>query len=630
MDRRFLRYYDQELRFVRDMAGEFASEHARVANRFGLDRDSCADPYVEWLLDGFAFMAARVQLKIDSEYERFTHHLLEMVLPNFATPVPAAGIAAFQPEANPALLGAGFAIPRETRLQSRAVGDTRCTFTTCHPVTLWPLRLASARHVTGGELATLALGSLAGARAALVLRLETMGEMRLADLDLDRLPLHLASNDRMALQLFEALTARATRMVVRSLGAPAHSMPAAEAIVRLGFAEDECLLPASPRVFSGYRLLQEYFTLPQRFLFVELRGLQPAVARATGNALEIVILLDAVDPVLDRAVTTEAFRLFATPIVNLFSRATRPIVVEPHEREHHVVADRVRPLDYEIWDILEVTGVSLDEKERRPFTPFYQVDHLGDVSSAGAYFATERRPRIVSSGERRRGGSRSAYLGSELFLQLADGDAAPWPASIRRLDVRARCTNRDLPMRLPLPAGESHLSTELGAPLAGIQVLGGLSEPRPAPSLGDAAELGPHGMVAWRLVGLLSLNYLSLLESPDDRGADALRAMLGLFAGRAPQALQRQVEGLQRITAKRAVDRLPGGGPITFGRGLEVTMELQEGAFAEGSAFMLGSVMEGFFRRWVGVNSFVRTVVRTSERGELVRWPARIGSRHPA
>jgi type VI secretion system protein ImpG len=629
MDRRFLRYYEDELRFVRDLAGEFASDHARVADRFGLGPDSCADPHVEWLLDGFAFLAARVHLKLDGEHERFTHHLLEMVYPGLLCPTPAAAIVRFEPEPNPAPLEGGYEIPRGSRLFGRpAAGEqTRCTFTTAHPVTLWPIRLEAARYLSGPALAAAGLGA-GRVEAALHLRLRTTGEAALDRLALDRLPLHLAGNDRLAHRLYEALVAHACGILARPAdtddAAPTRLGP--EAVRRLGFAEEDALYPPAPLGFSGYRLLREYFTLPERFLFVALEGLAPAMRRTAGTGLDLFVLLDAADPVLAGAVTAAQLALFATPVLNLFPRRAKPILLEPHERDHLVVGDRVRPLDYEIWDVTAVAGFGADERDRHVFTRFYHTDHGADPSRERAFWAVERRARLVGR-ERRREKARSSYLGTDLFLSLCDGNAAPWPAGLRRLDVETLCTNRDLPMRLPLPQGESHLTSEQGGPIAAIHVLGRLTAPRESVAAADPAGGGPHGQVAWRLIGHLALNYLSLLDGPGEEGADALRSLLALYADRAEPALVRQIPGVRSVRAARVTRRLPGDGPIAFGRGLEITLDLAEAAFQDGSAFLLGSVLEVFFRRYVALNSFAQTVLRTGERGEIMRFPPQMGAR---
>jgi type VI secretion system protein ImpG len=630
MDRRFLRYFEQELRFVRDLAHEFALDHARVANRFGLEKDSCADPHVEWLLDGFAFLAARVQMKLDGEQETFTRHLLELTLPTFAAPRPSAGIVQVEPDPAQGLMEAGFAIPRGTLLASRGGSETRCLFTTAHTVTLWPIRLARARWIPSGSLGAFGLAQGPEGRAALVFELETLADLPIAALALDRLPLHFAGGDRIAFRLFEAMTAHATALLARPAGAAGWTFrrSADEAIVRLGVSDEEALFPVVPRMVSAFRLLQEYFLLPRRFLFVELQGLAPMVRACNSRRLEIAILLDRADPVLDGAVDAHAFALFSTPVINLFRKVTRPVPVEPFEREHHLVVDRLRPLDFEVFDVLSVEGVGADERERVRFEPFYAVDRRGEALRGRAFYALDRRPRLVAGPDGRGRPQRSAYLGSEVFLQLCDGEAAPWPHRLRRLDVVALCTNRDLPIHLPLPTGESHFTTELGAPLRAIRALGRLADPAPALVRGDEEETGPHGFVAWRLAGLLAVAGSPLLDGEDGDGADALRALLALFASRAERARQREIEGVRALRGRRVTDRLPGPGPLCLGRGLELTLELDEAAFGEGSAFLLGSVLELVFRRWVALNGFVSTVVRSRERGELVRWPARIGSRH--
>jgi len=641
MDRRFLRYYEQELRFVRDLGGEFAASHARVANRFGLEADSCADPYVEWLLDGFAFLAARVHLKLDAEHEPFTHHLLEMVYPDLLAPTPAAAIIRFEPDATAAPLEGGFAIPRGTRLRGRlgASDQTRCTFTTAHEVTLWPVTVAEARYLTGSALGGLGLATRTPTAAALMLRLETLGELSLAQLALDRLPLHLAGNDRIAHRLYEALTAHAKGLIVRGPESGVVARLGASAVRRLGFADEEALFPPAPVGFSGYRLLREYFTLPERFLFVELVGLNAAFRRLTGTSAELIIPLARADQILDGAVTASQLVPFATPALNLFSRPAKPILPEPYDRDHHVVADRSHPLDYEVYAVTSVVGSGEDERHRHEFTPFYRTDHLADPARERAFYAVERRPRLVTGSERhrarrrpavgedhRRPSARSSYLGGEVFLTLCDGSAAPWPPGLRRLDVGTLCTNRDLPLRLPLGLDGSHFSSEQGGPISAVRVVGRVTSPRESLASADPAEGGPHGEVAWRLVGHLALNYLSLLDSPDD-GADALRALLALYASRAEPAQSRHVDGVRSVRTRRVTRRLPGPGPITFGRGLEIDLELADATFQEGGAFLLGTVLEVFFRRHVAINSFAETVLRTSERGELVRFPAHAGER---
>jgi type VI secretion system protein ImpG len=626
-DQRFLRYYEQELRFVRDMAGEFASEHARVANRFGLNADSCADPHVEWLLDGFAFLAARVQQKLDGDYAVFTQHLLEMIYPDYLAPTPAAGIAALElaPDAPP--LEGGFTIPQGSRLQTSVVpGEaSRCTFTTAHAVTVWPIEIAEARYLAPTALA--AMGIAGGARAGILFRLRSRNAVALSDFTLDRLALYLSSRDRVAHLLYEALIGHCIG-IAGLLGGKSSSVITLDARVsRLGFADEEALLPQSPRGFSGFRLLREYFTLPERFLFVGIDGLRPLVRRSVGHQMDFVVLLDRYESFLDSAVTKDQFALFATPVVNLFPRRAKPILIEPYEDQHHVVVDRSRPLDHEVYSVTRVAGYGRDGQEVCSFSPFYAVSGR-DLAGAPGYYTMERRPRLLSERERRSRSPRSSYLGSEIWIQLCDAGGGPMREELKRLDVDALVSNRDLPLHLP--TGELQLSIEAGGPVSGARMIGGLTRPRSSPAAIEPEGGGIWGDIGWRLVGHLALNYHSLVDGPDGRGADALRGLLELYAGSAEPQIARHVDAVRSVMSRAVTARLPGATPIAFGRGLEVTLALTEATMQDGSAFLLGGVLETFFRRYVTLNSFVETVLRTNERGEIMRWPSQLGSRHLA
>jgi type VI secretion system protein ImpG len=629
-DPRFLRYYDQELRFVRDLAGEFASEHARIADRFGLDQDNCADPHVEWLLDGFAFLAARVQQKLDGDYAVFTHHLLEMIYPGYISPTPSTGIVALTlaPDAPP--LPEGFVVPRGTQLISRVVPgeSSRCAFSTAHAVTVWPVDLVNARYLSPAALAATDPQRPPQTKAAVALRLRTLGGVPFAALSLESLVFHLGSRDHIAHLLYEAIVAHGIGVAgcAGSGREKARSLGGRELIARRGFNDDEAVFPPSPRGYSGYRLLQEYFTLPERFMFVRIGGLAPLVRTTAEEEIELFLLLDKFDPALDGVLAPTQFVLNATPVVNLLPRRAKPILLSPEEREYHVVGDRLRPFDYEVYAVSNATGYGSDEREVVRFRPFYETNAAAP-QPGGAYYAVERRPRLLSEHEERSGTARSAYLGSEVYISLSDAAAKPLRHELKRLDVEVLCTNRDLPLRLPLPPDEMHFALEIGGPISGARVIGGLTRPAPSLAILDPPDGLPWGDTAWRLIGVLALNYHSIVDGPDERGADALRSLLELHAASAPPQIARQVEGVLGVTTRRVTRRLPDADAITFGRGLEITLELGESAFQSGSAFLLGSVLDTFFSRHVTINSFTETVLRTSERGELTRWPPRIGSR---
>lgn len=624
MDPRLLRYYNRELQHVREMGGEFAREYPKIAGRLGLEGFECADPYVERLLEGFAFLAARIQLKLDAQYPVFTQHLLEMVYPHYLAPVPSMAVVQLHPDAKESALAAGVRVARHTALHGLTGHDERtaCEYRTAHDVTLWPLELAEAKYFeTPAALAAagVPLPANRSVRAGLRLKFTVTAGAQANMLALDELPVFIAGADELPKRLYEQLLGNAVGFVVRAPGAggPVSEILDGSRIRDKGFADDEALLPYTDRSFSGYRLLQEYFACPERFLFAVFTGLRPVLARSQGGEFEIVALFDRSVARLHNAVDAGNFRLFCTPAVNLFPRRADRIHLQPGKTEYHVLADRTRPMDFEIHSISHVEGFGDSQEPEQRFQPFYGCDERVWHGGGRAFYTLRREPRLLSARQKLQG-ARSSYVGNEVFVALVDASEAPYASQLRQVGMRLLCTNRDLPLQMPVGKSRTDFTLDTGAPVASIRCVAGPTKPR-APTA--------SGETAWRLVSHLQLNYVSLLGDSSEEGAAALREMLTLYCDEFDAGARRQIEGVKAVSAQPVVRRIPVPGPISFGRGLEITLSCDDGAFEGTGAFLLGAVMQHFFARYVSVNSFTETVLRTLERNEVARWPARLGKR---
>ncbi|TVS00414.1 MAG: type VI secretion system baseplate subunit TssF [Phycisphaerales bacterium] len=622
MDKRLLRLYERELRHLRESAAEFASEYPKIAGRLGLGDLECSDPYVERLLEGFAYLAARVQLKLDAHFPRITQHLLESVYPHYLAPTPSMCVVRYEPDLNEAALAGGFLVPRGTPMRSiLGRGDrTPCEYRSAHDVRLLPIRLEEASYHTR-DVGSLDLPpELSGRnapKAALRLKFRATASLTFAEIDLDRLDLYLLGTDQTPTRLYEQIYAHRTGVLVRPAQKPPEftEVLPASSIRQLGFDDAEALLPVTARSFQGYRLLQEYFTFPQRFSFVRLSGLREAAKRCSGTELEVIVLLDADDPELDGAVEPDNFALFCTPAINLFPRRTDRIHIDEYRHEFHVVPDRTRPADFEVHQVLSVEGYGSGGAQAIEFKPFYAASEFDE--GGGAFFSTNRRPRTLT-GQERRTGRKTSYTGSEVFVALVDATNAPFRSDLRQLGVETLCTNRHLPLRMPLGTGRTDFTAETGPAVRSIRVITGPTSPRPSFAEGETA---------WRLISHLSLNYLSLVDEDQARGATALRDLLKLYGDATSPVMRKQVEGARSISAKPITRRVKTPGPISFARGLEVTLTLEDASFEGTGIFVLGAVMERFFAKYVSINSFTETVVRSAERGQVIRWPARTGQR---
>jgi type VI secretion system protein ImpG len=263
-----------------------------------------------------------------------------------------------------------------------------------------------------------------------------------------------------------------------------------------------------------------------------------------------------------------------------------------------------------------VTGYGVGADSEQTFYPFYAAFHTEDARRP-AYYVQHREPRLLSEAQKQTG-IRTSYVGTEVFLSLVDSREAPYRSDLRQLAVTALCTNRDVPLQMPLHIGKTDFTLASAAPVQAIRCIKGPSKP--------LAPLG-EGPLAWRFISHLSLNYLSLLDTSESDGAAALREILSLYASSADAGMKKQIDGLRSVRTRRSVRRLPYAGALAYGRGIEVELEVDELAFQGGSAFLFGAVMEQFFSRHVAINSFTETSLRSLARGAIMRWVPRCGQR---
>lgn len=633
MDERLLELYNLELKHLRETAKEFAQDFPKIAGRLALDpegKEACQDPYVERLLEGFAFLAARVHLKLDAEFPRFTQGILETVFPDYLCPVPSMAIVRFEPEWQEDALADGFLIKRGTLLRSQlGKGDrTACTFRTAHEVRLLPLTLVEARYFIR-DLAELNLPRELRAKAAFRLRLRKTVPVPFGKIQADPLVFHVRGAEQLPGQIYEQIFAHKFRLAVQS---PSDHktlafLPAADCVRPVGFATDQALLPPAPNGFEGYRLVREYFAFPQRFLFFELAGFQDALAQVSGDTVDLVIALDESEPQLEGQVDASCFDLFCTPIVNLFEKNCDRVRIGKGDCEFHIVPDRNRPLDFEIYGLASVAGYGETPDLEQQFHPFYRARDTDLETSA--YYTLHRTPRLFSDREKRTG-RRSSYAGTDAFVSIVDGDMAPYRPDLTQLGIQALCTNRHLPIQMVKGVGTRDFEMDISGPVGGNRVIEGPTDPRPSLVLAGQSPEAPQtasGRFAWRLISHLSLNYLSLLDRGAEAGAEGLRDILKLYVDPKDRPMLKQIDGVRGVRYRPIVRRVEAPGPITFARGLEIALLFDETAFEGQGVFVLGAVLEQFFARYVSLNSFTETVLTTQQRKEVMRWPARIGKR---
>ena len=607
-----LEYYERELAFLRQLGAEFAEKYPKIASRLLLEPDRCEDPHVERMIEAAAFLTGRIRLKIDDEFPEVTESLLNVLYPNFLAPVPSLSIVQFVVDPERANIQTGQTVPRGSMIYSNPVEGSPCRFRTSYPVTIWPIEVAGARF----ELPAPSVAVPAGTRSILHLELRTFAGLAFStlrektpeepDRPLDRLRFYLQGDAKLVHSLYELLFSGVIRIAVRPSGNEekgGYTLPA-EALRSVGFGGDEGLLPGGDRSFAGYRLLQEYFAFPEKFLFFDVAGLERIAAGGFGPTADILLFLDR-EFALERGVNAQTFRLNCAPVANLFEQIAEPVRLSHLQSEYRVIPDVGRQAAMEVYSVDEVSSARPDQERPTVYQPFYSIRHSREGEAGQAFWHAGRRPS-----------QRKEDEGTEVYLTFVDLSFRPLVPEAETLTVRTTCSNRDLPGRLPFgnPEGDFHL--EGAGVFSAIRCLR-----KPTPSLRIPLRRGAH----WRLISHLSLNYLSLVEREGAASPEALQEILKLYDFSDSSATRQQIAGIARVAARRVL-RPIGTSHAGFVRGVEVTVEFDEQQFIGSGVFLFASVLERFFGLYASVNSFAQTIATSRQReGVLKRWPARAG-----
>ena len=603
-----LNYYERELTFLRQMGAEFADKYPKIARRLLLEPTQCEDPHVERMIEAFAFLAARVHLKIDDEFPEITEALLGVIYPHFVRPIPSMSVAELSSDPENAALITGFPVPRGAVLNSRPIDGLPLRVRTCFDVTLWPIMISGTQWKTPDRLSPAPKSS--GATAALRTEIRYAPGVQSDKLNLRSLRLFLNGEAALIHSFYELLCNNTMQILLRDLTPGSRKAPItlpASCLQAVGFHENEALIPYPRRSFEGYRLIQEFFHFPEKFFFMELAGLEALIGSGFKTGFEIVVLISRFErpdrmQQLEVGIGPSSLKLNCTPIINLFKQTAEPILLSHNKAEYGVVPDVRRPLAMEIFSVEEVLSSNPSSGDITYFEPFYSFRHGAIRDNKQTFWQSMRRQSTRRNDD-----------GTEVSLSLVDLSGRPMRPDFDAITVRTICSNRDLPSRMPIGNDAGDLEPQGLAPIRKVMILRKMTSPV-RPPVGKGA--------LWRLISHLSLNYLSLVED----GKDSFQEILRLYDFENSPALQKQIVGISSISSQRHFARLVSENGISFARGLKIDIELDEEQFVGAGAYLFASVVERFLALYVTMNSFSQLTVRTKQRKEVLgAWPPRTG-----
>jgi len=576
----FSDYYRRELRLLREVASDFAQDHPSLA---GLLKDPSPDPDVERILEGVAFLSGDIRRKLDDEFPEILHGLIQTICPQHLRPIPSSTVIAFEPKVN---LKQTLRVPAGTHMDSTPVQGEACRFRTCFDVEVAPLQLVAANRP---DLERELVGSDS---VQIRLTFEAAG-VALSAIKLERLRLHLAGDFAEAADLYALLNGYLRGATLEGGDGRIVHRLGADAVQPVGFGAGEALLPRPGNVLPAFGMLQDYFLLPDKYLFVDL-DLSEWADRGDGSRFSITFDCK-VPPFPIPRVMRERFVLHATPAVNLFIQEAEPLVLDFRELEMLIQPTGAPVSNMQIFAVERVTGIGQGATGKRDFEPF-------STFAAGTrdkpVYQAALRPAIHGDG-------------ADVYLSVAfpPGEAL---SDREILKVMLTCTNGRLP--------ESLMPGDIAVPTRDTPELvtfRNLTVPSPS-------RLPPLGKEAlWHVISHLSLNYLSVVE------ADNLRAMLRHYIAPAGHERGQDMANGRRIDAIAGVLTTPEEYLLkgVFVRGQRIRLKVRSSHFAgEGDKYLFGNVLNHFFASCAALNTFTALEFEDSSTGDTISWPPRIGT----
>ena len=606
------------------MGKEFAAQYPKIASRLALDTTDIPDPYVERLLEGVSFLTARTQLKLDAEYQ-YNADVINL-------------------------------LERGKILRSLPIDEFKvsCPFSVTKTTEILPLHIEKAKYTDSigylpNTLPALKQSSSKKVQSALRLDFSLSVPGACSEMLPDELSIFLGTELSKSSSLLFLLASECVGVVCHSYENPKQwYYPLPTTPEHRGFREDEALSFNLDKSVSAFRIMQEYSRLPEKFLFISQKNIKQAVQQAEKKGhlpkvpehLEEIVNDKGVNkkiityrkryfslsflfsnkiPELTELIGVDDFSVNAVPVVNLFRKKSSRFPVNIQDQEHHVVIDRTQPLNYEVYAIEQVKGFDTNNLQTVVFSPMYKAPDIGlfpEAQTQHAYFSARRADRVPSENSAKNG-FRSSYLGSEVFLSLANNQNYAFNSNVQHLSVDAWCTSRDLPLIMPRD-GESDFLIEGFLPVKSIKLISKLTRPQEAVS---------EDRTLWSFLNQLSLNYLSLLNTDKEDAPVALKELLTVFVSSESDLLKKQIESIIRVETSiinKVVRHYGVAAPI---RGINITVTLDEAQLGGVHPFLFGSVLNHYFRRLVSINSFVQLRIDTLQQGHIATWPSEIGER---
>ncbi len=604
MSEEFLKYYNRELAYLRHKGQEFGEQYPKIAARLRISEEQVDDPHVERLLEGCAFLTAKIRQSLDNSYPQFTESLMGQLYPDFHAPIPSMSIIKLNCSDS---TKSAFVIPEGESVALSAPGFAECQFKTCYPTTLYPINIVGSNFENAPFKQT---GSVWDKDANSVLKVQIRAidsGACIGRMGIDGLRLYLNGQPQLSLKLYQMLFKNLIGVSVCVNGKAVQHIDKTY-VKAVGYDDNDRVVPYSKKTFSGARLLVEYLHFIEKFLFFDLSELSFDKESIQAEC-EVVFYFDTPDDWLSKQVDDESVLIGCVPIVNLFSEKMETKRVQSTEYDY-ILTPYYR--DAEINEVVSISNVTLRNwKKTYDNLPCYHAgEHTHYSSESEIYWLMRREDNNWAGGY--------DEPGRETYVSLVDKHYQLFSPESREnwlMYVEAECCNRNLPAKLPFGGGLPNVQLpDVNDNFESIRCLVSLSETL-RPRMDESTR--------WQLTKLLTLNHFT-----QDDGLHTLKQTLNLYAFSGATEANAIIDALVKLEFEQLTGRVAQKGKVGFAHGVKIILTVSDQILPQEQIFLLGSVLSAYFAQYAEVNIYTQLEIKLKSTGGTFHiWPALLGNK---
>lgn len=577
-------YYQYELSYLRSAGSEFSSKFPKIARRLDLSNVESSDPHVERLIESFAFLSGKLQKQIDDQFPEIASVILHVLCKPLIQPVPSCVMADFDIDVIRAIKSPGVVIPKGTLLYADSHTGERCTFMTAHDLQLYPIEITSAEVIQKEGIPHYY------ARSTFYLKISLKYSGDPASPSPNKLRFYIKADALLRGKIFSSIFMSEENVLLQK-GERFEFIPK---ISSVGLEDDDSLLPYPSDVFKGFRLLQEYFVFPEKFLGFEINFSTPLDSQS-----ENVVYIP-MNQAVSMPVSVRNFSLSAVPAVNLFPKISEPLRLDQKQVEYCIVPDYRRYHSNEIYAIQKIVAADPNTNDEKIVPEFFSCSHYADSMNGNFFWKSKRKRSYISNAQ-----------GEDVYVSFIDTDFNPKLPADKIFYAHTLCTNRHVAEQIP---ANGELKIELSVPIKNIHCIN-----RPTNQISSIKE----GEILWKLISALSLNSISF----DKDGILKLKEVLEIFANISKTSLGGEVDAILDVSCHTKTKRIDKQTWRGFIRGSCVEITFDESIFNLG--IPLSMVVSKFLSSYTTINTFTEVCVKNTEKNGILKiWDQNFGIRN--